>query len=224
VTSHYHYSLATYESGTRNRLQNARLRRGNTDRSVCFNAMITRRRSSPSRSRRSARHGRFNRYAKPASVGIAVASYEDATGHLPPTTSPDDFKNALSPKFLSDAAFWWTVRAAGRPAEPGSVPEKAQADQNAGRRFPARERAERQRHANRSDGIGRSQGSRRRRGSLSPRRECRNPLELSAGSQSRSISAIASEKTRIKLRQRCQILFDQGVVQPGEWLITLPSK
>ena len=37
-------------------------------------------------------------------VGIAVASYEAATGHLPPTTSPDALKNALSPKHLSDPA------------------------------------------------------------------------------------------------------------------------
>lgn len=37
-------------------------------------------------------------------VAISVASYEADTGHLPPTTSPDALKNALSPKFLTDTS------------------------------------------------------------------------------------------------------------------------
>ncbi|MBC8139765.1 MAG: hypothetical protein H8F28_28110 [Fibrella sp.] len=37
-------------------------------------------------------------------IAISVASYEADAGHLPPTTSPDDFKNALSPRFLSDTS------------------------------------------------------------------------------------------------------------------------
>lgn len=37
-------------------------------------------------------------------VFIPVGSYEAATGHLPPTNSPDAFRNALSPRYLSDTS------------------------------------------------------------------------------------------------------------------------
>lgn len=37
-------------------------------------------------------------------VAIPVGSYEAATGRLPPTTSPAAFRNALSPRYLSDTS------------------------------------------------------------------------------------------------------------------------
>ena len=37
-------------------------------------------------------------------VAISFASYEAATGHLPPLTSPDALKNALSPQYLNDTS------------------------------------------------------------------------------------------------------------------------
>ena len=37
-------------------------------------------------------------------VSIAVASYEAAVGHLPPTTTPEAFQNALSPAYLNDTS------------------------------------------------------------------------------------------------------------------------
>ncbi len=50
-------------------------------------------------------------------VAISIASYEAATGHLPPTTSAAALKNALSPKYLSDTAVLADA-VTGKPYQP----------------------------------------------------------------------------------------------------------
>ncbi len=50
-------------------------------------------------------------------VSIPVGSYEAATGHLPPTASPAAFRNALSPRYLSDTSVLLDP-ATGKPFSP----------------------------------------------------------------------------------------------------------